>query len=66
MATYYGQRAGAGLIIAEATDVDQSSHGREDTRNPLGSPNAGLASGDRGGSPHGGTIFLKNSMQLNQ
>ena len=27
MATYYGQRAGAGLIIAEATDVDQSSHG---------------------------------------
>jgi N-ethylmaleimide reductase len=27
MATYYGQRAGAGLIITEATDVDQSSHG---------------------------------------
>src|SRR6201991_3766425 len=27
MATYYGQRASAGLIIAEATDVDQSSHG---------------------------------------
>jgi N-ethylmaleimide reductase len=27
MATYYGQRAGAGLIITEAADVDQSSHG---------------------------------------
>ncbi len=27
VATYYGQRAGAGLIITEATDVDQSSHG---------------------------------------
>ena len=27
MATYYGQRASAGLIITEATDVDQSSHG---------------------------------------
>jgi N-ethylmaleimide reductase len=27
MATYYGQRAGAGLIISEANDVDQSSHG---------------------------------------
>src|SRR5262245_29560177 len=27
IAAYYGQRAGAGLIIAEATDVDQSSHG---------------------------------------
>lgn len=27
MATYYGQRASAGLIISEATDVDQSSHG---------------------------------------
>src|SRR5215510_6990039 len=27
IATYYGQRAGAGLIITEATDVDQSSHG---------------------------------------
>jgi N-ethylmaleimide reductase len=27
MATYYGQRAGAGLIITEATDVDQSGHG---------------------------------------
>ncbi|QIO34901.1 alkene reductase [Bradyrhizobium sp. 1(2017)] len=27
MATYYGQRASAGLIIAEATDVDPSGHG---------------------------------------
>ncbi|GEP07624.1 alkene reductase [Methylobacterium oxalidis] len=27
MATYYGQRASAGLIVTEATDVDQSSHG---------------------------------------
>src|SRR3954447_10136063 len=27
IASYYGQRASAGLIIAEATDVDQSSHG---------------------------------------
>ena len=27
MATYYGQRADAGLIITEATDVDQSGHG---------------------------------------
>jgi N-ethylmaleimide reductase len=27
MGTYYGQRAGAGLIISEANDVDQSSHG---------------------------------------
>ena len=27
IATYYGQRAGAGLIITEAADVDQSSHG---------------------------------------
>ena len=27
IATYYGQRASAGLIIAEAADVDQSSHG---------------------------------------
>src|ERR1700754_1062009 len=27
IATYYGQRASAGLIITEATDVDQSSHG---------------------------------------
>jgi N-ethylmaleimide reductase len=27
MATYYGQRAGAGLIITEAADVDQSGHG---------------------------------------
>jgi N-ethylmaleimide reductase len=27
MATYYGQRASAGLIISEAADVDQSSHG---------------------------------------
>ena len=27
IATYYGQRAGAGLIISEATDVEQSSHG---------------------------------------
>ncbi|MGF6233881.1 2,4-dienoyl-CoA reductase-like NADH-dependent reductase (Old Yellow Enzyme family) [Inquilinus ginsengisoli] len=27
MATYYGQRAGAGLIITEATDVDPSGHG---------------------------------------
>lgn len=27
MATYYGQRATAGLIITEATDVDPSSHG---------------------------------------
>jgi N-ethylmaleimide reductase len=27
IATHYSQRAGAGLIIAEATDVDQSSHG---------------------------------------
>jgi N-ethylmaleimide reductase len=27
VATYYGQRTGAGLIISEATDVDQSSHG---------------------------------------
>lgn len=27
IATYYGQRATAGLIISEATDVDQSSHG---------------------------------------
>jgi N-ethylmaleimide reductase len=27
VATYYGQRASAGLIISEANDVDQSSHG---------------------------------------
>lgn len=27
IATYYGQRASAGLIISEANDVDQSSHG---------------------------------------
>ncbi|MFJ3526310.1 alkene reductase [Pseudomonas sp. NPDC090203] len=27
MATYYGQRAGAGLIIAEATDIDRSAKG---------------------------------------
>src|ERR1700754_54341 len=27
IATYYGQRSGAGLIISEATDVEQSSHG---------------------------------------
>jgi N-ethylmaleimide reductase len=27
IATYYGQRASAGLIISEAVDVDQSSHG---------------------------------------
>jgi N-ethylmaleimide reductase len=27
MATYYGQRASAGLIISEVNDVDQSSHG---------------------------------------
>ncbi|MCK1656159.1 alkene reductase [Bradyrhizobium sp. 151] len=27
MATYYGQRANAGLIITEAADVDQSGHG---------------------------------------
>jgi N-ethylmaleimide reductase len=27
VAAYYGQRTGAGLIISEATDVDQSSHG---------------------------------------
>jgi N-ethylmaleimide reductase len=27
MATYYSQRASAGLIITEAADVDQSSHG---------------------------------------
>ncbi|MBE1529910.1 N-ethylmaleimide reductase [Sphingopyxis sp. OAS728] len=27
MAKYYGQRAGAGLIISEVNDVDQSSHG---------------------------------------
>src|SRR6201990_3692573 len=27
VATYYGQRTGAGLIISEAADVDQSSHG---------------------------------------
>ncbi len=27
MAEYYGQRAGAGLIISEVNDVDQSSHG---------------------------------------
>ena len=27
MATYYGQRASAGLIITEANDVDQSGHG---------------------------------------
>lgn len=27
MATYYAQRASAGLVITEASDVDQSSHG---------------------------------------
>ena len=27
VATYYGQRASAGLIISEANDVDQTSHG---------------------------------------
>ena len=27
IATYYGQRASAGLIISEVNDVDQSSHG---------------------------------------
>ena len=47
MATYYGQRAGAGLIIAGHRRGPVQSRLREDTRNPLGSPNAGLASGDR-------------------
>src|SRR5262249_29841150 len=27
IAAYYGQRAGAGLIVTEANDIDQSSHG---------------------------------------
>jgi N-ethylmaleimide reductase len=27
MATYYGQRVGAGLIVSEVNDVDRSSHG---------------------------------------
>ena len=48
MATYYGQRASAGLIIAGGHRRGSvQPRLREDTRNPLASPNAGLASGDR-------------------
>jgi N-ethylmaleimide reductase len=60
MATYYGQRAGAGLIIAEATDVDQSSHGYART------PGIHSKAQMRGWRlvtdevhRHGGTIFLQ-------
>jgi N-ethylmaleimide reductase len=60
MATYYGQRAGAGLIIAEATDVDQSSHGY--ARTP-GIHSEAQMQGWRLVTDevhrHGGTIFLQ-------
>src|SRR5215470_6827283 len=60
IAAYYGQRAGAGLIIAEATDVDQSSHGY--ARTP-GIHSEAQMQGWRIVTDevhrHGGTIFLQ-------
>jgi N-ethylmaleimide reductase len=60
IATYYGQRASAGLIIAEATDVDQSSHGY--ARTP-GIHSEAQMQGWRLVTDevhrHGGTIFLQ-------
>ena len=60
MATYYGQRASAGLIIAEAADVDQSSHGY--ARTP-GIHSEAQMQGWRLVTDevhrHGGTIFLQ-------
>jgi N-ethylmaleimide reductase len=60
MATYYGQRASAGLIIAEAADVDQSGHGY--ARTP-GIHSEAQMQGWRLVTDevhrHGGTIFLQ-------
>ena len=60
MATYYGQRASAGLIITEATDVDQSSNGY--ARTP-GIYSEAQMQGWRLVTDevhrHGGTIFLQ-------
>jgi len=60
MATYYGQRAGAGLIISEAADVDQSSHGY--ARTP-GMHSEAQVQGWRLVTDevhrHGGTIFVQ-------
>jgi len=60
MATYYGQRASAGLIIAEATDVDPSGHGY--ARTP-GIHSEAQMNGWRLVTDevhrHGGTIFLQ-------
>jgi N-ethylmaleimide reductase len=60
MATYYGQRASAGLIVTEATDVDPSSHGYART------PGIHSEAQVRGWRlvtdevhRHGGTIFLQ-------
>lgn len=60
IATYYAQRASAGLIITEATDVDQSSHGYART------PGIHSKAQMRGWRlvtdevhRHGGTIFLQ-------
>jgi N-ethylmaleimide reductase len=60
IATYYGQRASAGLIITEAADVDQSSHGYART------PGIHSEAQMRGWRlvidevhRHGGTIFLQ-------
>jgi N-ethylmaleimide reductase len=60
MATYYGQRAGAGLIISEVNDVDQSSHGYART------PGIHSEAQMRGWRlvtdevhRHGGTIFMQ-------
>ena len=60
IATYYGQRASAGLIITEAADVDQSSHGY--ARTP-GIHSEAQMQGWRLVTDevhrHGGTIFLQ-------
>src|ERR1700748_2961855 len=60
IATYYAQRASAGLIIAEAADVDQSSHGY--ARTP-GIHSEAQMQGWRLVTDkihrHGGTIFLQ-------
>src|SRR6201999_1415267 len=60
IATYYGQRASAGLIITEAADVDQSSHGYART------PGIHSEAQMRGWRlvtdevhRHGGTIFMQ-------
>ena len=60
MATYYGQRAGAGLIITEATDVDQSGHGY--ARTPGIHSEAQMQGWRRVTDEvhrHGGTIFMQ-------